>query len=97
MLKKWDDLPDFLRVPEVRPYWESLDKKRGQLVLKRVFDILVALILLILLSIPMLIIAIWIKVDSNGPVFYRQERVTSYGKHFMFRTRKSEKISLDFA
>ena len=30
----------------------------------------------------MVIIAIWIKRDSEGPVFYRQERVTAYGKHF---------------
>ena len=39
MLKRWDDLPDFMRVDEVRPYWEILDKKRGQLILKRVFDL----------------------------------------------------------
>ncbi len=92
MLKKWDDLPDFMRVPEVRPYWEVLNKKRGQLVLKRVFDFVVALILLILLAIPMTVIAVMIKMDSPGAVFYRQERVTTYGKHFRihkFRTMVS--------
>ena len=92
MLRKWDDLPDFMKVDEVRLYWENLDKKRGQLVLKRVFDVLVAFVLLILLFIPMLIIAIWIKLDSKGPVFYRQERVTAYGRHFhihKFRTMVS--------
>ena len=31
MLKRWEDLPDFMRVKEVRPYWESLRKKRGQI------------------------------------------------------------------
>ncbi|MBQ9826391.1 MAG: sugar transferase [Firmicutes bacterium] len=92
MLKKWDDLPDFMRVPEVRPYWEILNKKRGQLVLKRLFDIVVGAILLIILAIPMIIIAILIKRDSEGPVFYRQERATAYGKHFRihkFRTMVS--------
>ena len=92
MLRKWDDLPDFMRVPEVRPYWEILNKKRGQLVLKRLFDIVVGVILLIILAIPMIIIAILIKRDSEGPVFYRQERATAYGKHFRihkFRTMVS--------
>lgn len=92
MLRRWKDLPDFMRIPEVRPYWEILNKKRGQLVLKRIFDFVVALILLIILAIPMAIIAVWIKLDSKGPVFYRQERVTTYGCHFRihkFRTMVS--------
>ena len=92
MLRKWENLPDFMRVPEVRPYWEVLNKKRGQLALKRAFDLIVALIMFIFLAIPMLIIAIWIKLDSKGTVFYRQERVTTYGKHFRihkFRTMVS--------
>lgn len=92
MLKKWDDLPDFMRVDEVRPYWEILDKKRGQLILKRVFDLVVSIILLIILAIPMAVIAVLIKRDSEGPVFYRQERVTTYGRHFRihkFRTMVS--------
>lgn len=92
MLKKWEDLPDFMRTDEVRPYWEILNHKRGQLYLKRIFDLIAAAVLLILLAIPMLILAIWIKADSEGPVFYRQERVTTYGKHFRihkFRTMVS--------
>ena len=92
VLKKWDELPAFMQTAEVRPYWERLNKKRRQLTIKRVFDIVVALILLILLAIPMIIIAVMIKTDSQGPVFYRQERVTSYGKHFYihkFRTMVS--------
>lgn len=92
MLRRWEDLPDFMRVPEVRPYWEILNKKRGQLAWKRVFDVVVALILLIILIVPMSAIAIWIKFDSKGPVLYRQERVTVYGKHFWihkFRTMVS--------
>lgn len=92
MLRRWDELPAFMRTPEVRPYWEILDGKRGQLLLKRVFDLVVGLILLALLAIPMAVIAILIKVDSEGPVFYRQERVTQYGRHFRihkFRTMVS--------
>lgn len=92
MIRKWDDLPVFMRTSEVRPYWEVLNKKRGQLLLKRVFDLFVALVLLILLALPMLVLALWIKLDSEGPVFYRQERVTTYGKHFRihkFRTMVS--------
>ncbi|MCI8884820.1 MAG: sugar transferase [Dorea sp.] len=89
MLRKWDDLPDFMKIPEVRTYWETLNGKRGQLLLKRIFDLLVSLILLVILAIPMAVIAAMIKADSEGPVFYRQERVTTYGKHFhihKFRT-----------
>lgn len=89
LLRKWEAIPDFMRTPEVREYWDILRKKRFQLLLKRIFDFLIALIMLILLLLPMLIIAILIKADSEGPVLYRQERVTSYGKHFRihkFRT-----------
>jgi len=92
MLRKWDDLPEFMRTSEVKPYWEILDKKRGQLLLKRVFDLVFSIMLLIILAIPMGIIAILIKMDSEGSVFYRQERVTTYGKHFRihkFRTMVS--------
>ena len=82
MLRKWEELPEFMRTPEVRPYWEILNKKRGQLVLKRIFDIAAALILLILLAIPMAVIAVLIRKDSEGPVFYRQVRIGRGGKPF---------------
>ena len=89
MFRQWDDLPEFMQTPEVRPFWEVLNKRRGQIVLKRAFDVVIASILVIVLFLPMLIIAILIKLDSDGPVFYRQQRVTSYGKVFRihkFRT-----------
>lgn len=89
MLRKWDDLPEFMKLDEVRPYYDSLNKKRVSLFFKRLFDIIAGFILLIILAIPMIVIAIMIKADSEGPVFYRQERVTRYGKHFKihkFRT-----------
>ena len=89
LLRRWEDLPDFMRISEVRPYWEILNRRKIQLFLKRIFDIVVAIILLVVLTIPMILIAIWIKIDSPGPAFYRQERVTTCGKHFRihkFRT-----------
>lgn len=88
-LRTWDNLPEFMKCTEVREYYDVLAGKKGSLFLKRVFDIVVAAIMLIVLAIPMLIIAIAIRIDSSGPVFYRQERVTSYGKTFRihkFRT-----------
>lgn len=88
-LRKWEDIPTFMRCDDVKEYYDILAKKRVTLGLKRGFDIIVALIMLVILVIPMLIIAILIKVDSPGPVFYRQERVTTYGKKFRihkFRT-----------
>lgn len=89
MLKRWEELPDFMKIEEVRAYWEVLNKKRAQLMFKRMFDFVISLILLIILAIPMAVISVWVKVDSKGPVLYRQERVTAYGKHFRihkFRT-----------
>ncbi|MEY8483754.1 sugar transferase [Lachnospiraceae bacterium 48-21] len=92
MLRRWEDLPDFMKTKEVRPYWEILNRKRGQIALKRAFDLIVSILMLIVLAIPMAVIAVWIKIDSKGPVLYRQERVTTYGKHFRihkFRTMVS--------
>ena len=92
MLKKWDDLPDFMKTDEVRPYYDILKKKKMGLFLKRAMDFVGGILLLIILAIPMAIIAVWIKLDSEGPVFYRQERITTYGKHFKihkFRTMVS--------
>ncbi|MBR1757307.1 MAG: sugar transferase [Lachnospiraceae bacterium] len=88
-MKKWEELPDFLRLPEVRPYYDALMYKRAELLIKRLLDVFLASILIIILSIPMVLIAVLIKMDSPGPIFYRQERVTTYGKCFRihkFRT-----------
>lgn len=89
ILPKWDELPDDIRTEVVRPYYDALSRRKASLFFKRLFDIFAALDLIILLGIPMLIIAIMIKCDSKGPVFFRQERVTSYGARFRihkFRT-----------
>ena len=92
ILRKWEELPEFMRTEEVRPYYEILNKRRGSLVLKRIMDLAGGLVLFVLRAIPLAIIAVLIKIDSEGPVFYRQERITTYGKHFRihkFRTMVS--------
>ena len=89
LLKKWEDLPEEFQTAEVKEYYDILKKKSVSLFFKRCFDIFVSLIMLILLSPVFLILAIAIKIDSKGPVFYRQERVTQFGKKFKifkFRT-----------
>lgn len=91
-MKPWNELPEQFQTDIVRSYYDSLKKKKISLVLKRIFDIIIAFLLIVLLAIPMLVIAIMIKMDSPGGVFYRQERVTTYGKHFRifkFRTMVS--------
>ena len=82
LLKKWEDLPSEMQTEEVRKYYDILKKKRASLFFKRAFDVVVSLLMLVCLSPFFLILAIAIKLDSKGPVFYRQERVTQYGKHF---------------
>ena len=88
-MKKWEDMPLEMQNEQVRYYYEILSRKRFSLAFKRLFDIVVSLIMLVLLSPLFLILALAIKIDSRGPVFYRQERVTRYGKKFRihkFRT-----------
>lgn len=89
MLKNWNELPEYMRTDEVRPYYDLLKKKKISLFFKRGFDIVVSLIMIILCSPILLIISILIVKDSKGGVFYRQERVTQYGRVFRifkFRT-----------
>lgn len=78
-----------MQTEAVKPYYEILQKKQISLIFKRLFDIVVSLIMLLILSPVFLILAIAIKLDTEGPVFYRQVRVTQYGKEFRifkFRT-----------
>jgi lipopolysaccharide/colanic/teichoic acid biosynthesis glycosyltransferase len=88
-LVKWEKLPQEMQTEEVRKYYDILRKKRFGLFFKRMFDIFVSFIMLLILSPVFIILAIAIKIDSRGPVFYRQLRVTQYGKRFRifkFRT-----------
>ena len=88
-LRPWQLLPDEMRTKEVRKYYNILMKHRMWLEMKRVLDVIVAGIMLAVLIIPMGIIALAIRLDSPGPVFFRQERITQYGRKFRifkFRT-----------
>lgn len=82
ILKKWEELPENLRTDAVRPYYDLLAQRRGSLALKRCFDVVVSAMMLLILAPVFLVLAIAIKLDSPGPVFYRQVRVTQYGKEF---------------
>ena len=82
IVKKWEKLPDELRTEAVRPYYDALRRQWFSLGCKRCFDVVVSALMLILLSPVFLILAVAIKLDSPGPVFYRQVRVTQYGKKF---------------
>lgn len=77
----------------VRPYREELKKHRAALIVKRIFDILAALALIILLTPVMMIIAAAVAIDSPGGVFYRQTRVTAFCREFRiikFRTMRAD-------
>lgn len=86
---KWEQLPTEMQTQTIRRYYDILKKRRVGLFFKRVFDVVVSVFALVILSPVFLILAIAIKLDSPGPVFYRQERITQYGKSFRihkFRT-----------
>ena len=87
--KTWDELPPAMQTEELRRYYELLEKKQLTLKMKRGFDIIASLSLLLLLSPVFLTLGIAIRVDSEGPVFYRQERVTQYGRRFRIHKFRS--------
>ena len=87
--RDWDDIPEFMQNEAVRKYYDILQKRRFSLVLKRFFDIVLSIFMIIIFIPVFVVISVWIKTDSEGPVFYRQERITQYGKIFRifkFRT-----------
>lgn len=89
---KWEQLPPEMQTAEVRRYYDILKKKRVSLFFKRTFDIVVSFLMLVMLSPVFLILAIAIKLDSKGPVFYRQVRVTQNNKKFrIFKFRSMVK------
>ena len=63
--------------------------------MKRLFDIIVSACGLLVLSPVFLIMAIWIKQDSNGPVFYRQVRVGRHNKDFRIFKFRSMRVGAD--
>ena len=97
MLREWEDLPDYMKYDEVKKYYDILAEHKFSIKIKRAFDLALAIILLFICAFPMLAIAVFIVADSKGGVFYKQERVTVYGKKFKihkFRTmvKNADKI-----
>lgn len=88
-MKKWNELPEDMRVPEVKEYYDILQCHKCSLLVKRLFDIIIAGILLVLLLPIFLLLGLIIKLDSQGPVIFKQVRITTYGRKFQiykFRT-----------
>lgn len=88
-MRKWEDLPEYMKCDEVKEYYDILSKRKFGLVMKRAFDLIAGTCVLVVTAIPMLVISVKIATESKGGVFYRQERVTTYGKKFRihkFRT-----------
>lgn len=95
MLRKWEELPTFMQTEEVRPYYEKLSRKWFSLFVKRIFDFAVSSVMLVILSPALLVLAVMIKKDSEGPVFYRQERITQYGRKFRIYKFRTMVINAD--
>lgn len=95
LICRWEKLPREMQTDEVRKYYDILRKKNFSLFWKRVFDVFVSALMLVILSPLFLVLAIAIKIDSKGPVFYRQERVTQYGKHFRIFKFRSMVVNAD--
>lgn len=88
-LREWTDLPVKMQTREVRRYYNILRKRSSWFRMKRFLDVAAAIVLLAVFAVPMAVLAVMIKLDSPGPVFFRQERVTQYGRIFRifkFRT-----------
>ena len=97
LLKPFDKLPTQFQNEDVQRYYDILTKKKKSLLFKRIADIFFALILTIVLCIPMLVIAVCIKCSSKGPVLYKQERVTTYGKKFKILKFRTMTVGADKA
>ena len=85
----FDKLPAYMKTPQVEEYYNILRKKRVSLVIKRIADIVLSLVLILVLLLPMAIIAVGVKATSSGPIIFRQTRITTGAKEFRilkFRT-----------
>lgn len=82
MLPDWKDLPDEMKNDTVKKYYKSLAKKESSLIIKRMFDVWMSVFLLVFLMPVILVMAVLIKLDSKGPVIFKQTRVTAGNKDF---------------
>lgn len=97
VLLNWEDLPQSMQNESVRPYYDILRKKLYSIWIKRAFDIVISLLLLTILFIPMILISVLIKCDSPGEIFFRQIRITQYGRKFkIFKFRTMVKNAQSF-
>ncbi len=97
LLKKWEDLPDYMKNDEVRYYYDILSNKKVSLFFKRVLDIILSIIAILFLITPIIIISIVVKCSSKGKVMFKQKRITTYGEEFYilkFRTMVENAESL---
>ena len=88
-MKKWNELPKVMQNDKVKYYYDILLKHEKELKLKRAFDIICSLSMIIILSPVLIVLSVMIKLDSKGPVLFKQVRVTTYGRKFKiwkFRT-----------
>ncbi len=85
----WNNLPKYMQNEEVKKYYDILSHRKSGLIVKRIFDVIMSLILILILSPILLIVSLVIKFDSPGKVIFKQKRITQYGKVFevyKFRT-----------
>lgn len=94
-MPEFQKLPKELQCDEVKHYYDILKTKTYALVLKRIFDVIVAIFMIIILLLPMAVIALLIKCTSKGPVIYKQVRVTSFGKKFRIWKFRSMRTDAD--
>ena len=95
ILPAWEKLPVVLQVPEVKPYYDILSKHRLDLIIKRGFDVLMSGVILVLIAPAMGLISLLIRLDSEGPAFYRQERITKYGRSFYIHKFRTMVVNAD--
>lgn len=87
-MRRWENLPEAFRTTEARPYYDLLSERQGTLVLKRIFDLVMSFVLIMVLAPVILLLGILIALDSRGPVIFTQKRVGRYGEDFtMFKFR----------
>lgn len=82
-------MPEHMKSDEVKVYYDILNSRKGSLIAKRIFDFAISLLMTIILSPILLVLIIIIKLDDPGPAFFRQVRITTYGRAFRifkFRT-----------
>ena len=94
-MPEFSKLPKELQCDEVKHYYDILKTKTSALVLKRAFDVIIAIFMIIILLFPMAVIAVLIKCTSKGPVIYKQVRVTTFGKKFKIWKFRSMRTDAD--